>query len=151
MSTFTEDTPDDIDVPDDSDGDEEEFGDLPEDPAVDDEPPSPPLRSEEIESAFRRATSGFAGGMERWAERAARGMTDEELAQALKHEIGIFGGQCGPGMLGISYQGSGLRIWADRGIGSHGRKPILAGAATVAMARTVYGIRDPDDKQMILL
>src|SRR5579863_1972375 len=93
MSTFTEDTPDDIDVPDDSDGDEEL--ELTEDPAADDEPPSPPLKSEEIESAFRRATSGFAGGMERWAERAARGMTYEELAQALKHEIGIFGGQCG--------------------------------------------------------
>lgn len=54
-------------------------------------------------------------------------------------------------MLGISYQGSGLKIWADRGIGSYTRKPILAGAATVAMARMVYGIRDPNDKQMSLL
>ena len=78
-------------------------------------------------------------------------MTDEKLAEALKYEIGIFGGQGGPAMLGISYQGSGLRIWADRGIGSLRRKPILAGAATVAMARMVYGIRNPDDKQMSLL
>jgi hypothetical protein len=148
VSTLIEDMLDDVDVPDELDGNEEL--DLPDDPAVD-KPPSPPLKAEEIDYAFRKATSGFAGGMERWAERAARGMTDEELAQALKHEIGIFGGQCGPGMLGISYQGNGLRIWADRGIGCLRRKPILAGAATLAMARTVYGIRDPDEKQMSLL
>lgn len=148
MSTFTEDALDDMNIPDELDGDEEL--DLTDDPA-DDEPPSPPLKADEIEHAFRRATSGFAGGMERWAERAAKGMTDEELSLALKYEIGIFGGQCGPGMLGISYQGNGLRIWADRGIGSHRCRPILAGAATVAMARAVYGIRDPDDKQMSFL
>jgi hypothetical protein len=54
-------------------------------------------------------------------------------------------------MLGISYQGSGLKIWVDRCIGSHRGKPILAGAATVAMARAVYGIKDPTDRQMTLL
>ena len=145
MSTL-DDEADDID---DADLDGGKELDITEDP--DDEPPSPPLKPEEIEYAFRKATSGFAGGRERWAERAARGMTDEELAEALKHEIGIFGGQCGPGMLGISYQGSGLKIWADRGIGRYTCRPILAGAATVAMARMVYGIRNPDDKQMSLL
>jgi hypothetical protein len=146
MSTLEADPPADIDPPDDWNGYEEQ-GDLPED----DGPPCPPLRPEEIEFAFRRATAGFAGGKERWAKRAAKGLSDEELVEALKYELGIFGGQGGPGMLGISYQGSGLRIWADRGIGSLRRRPILAGAATVAMARTVYGIKDPNDKQMSLL
>ena len=147
MSTLHDET-DDIDD-DEVDGGEEL--DIIEDPTDEEEQPSPPLTREEIEYAFRRATTGFAGGKERWAERAATGMTDEALAEALKYEIGIFGGQGGPGMLGISYQGNGLRIWADRGIGSLRRTPILAGAATVAMARMVYGIRDPDDKQMSLL
>ncbi len=128
--------------------DDEAEGELPED---DDASPSPPLSREEVEYAFRIATRGVGGGIERWDERAAKGMTNDELAEALKQEIGIFGGQGGPFMLGISYQGNGLKIWADRSIGSLTRKPILAGASTVSMARTVYGIRDPNDKQMSLL
>ncbi len=110
-----------------------------------------PLTREEIVYAFKRATTGFQGGKDRWAKRAVSGLTDEQLAEALKYELGIFGGQSGPGELGISYQGNGLRIWADRCVGLHTRKPVLSGAATVAMARTVYGIRDPNDKQMSFL
>jgi hypothetical protein len=131
---------------------EEDFLDLEEVPERDDEPPvTPPLKHEEIDFGFRRATTGFSGGRERWAERAKNGLTDEQLAEVLKRETGIFGGQCGPNALGIAYQGSGLKIWIDRGIGSMRRKPVLQGAATVKMARVVYGIRDPDDKQMSLL
>ncbi len=147
MSTLNEEAPADSDDAD-LDGGEELH--IAED-SDDNEPPPAAFKPEEIECAFRRATSGFSGATERWTERAARGMTDEELAEALKYEIGIFGGQCGPGMLGISYQGSGLKIWADRGIGNHMRRPILAGAATVSMARVVYDIRDPNDKQMSFL
>jgi hypothetical protein len=141
---------DDIEADDTFEEEDEAPGDPSED-ANDEESPSPPLTRDEVEYAFRRATSGFAGGKDRWAERAATGLTDEELAGALKYEIGSFGGQGGPGMLGISYQGNGLKIWADRGIGSCRRKPVFAGASTVAMARTVYGIKDPADKQMSLL
>jgi hypothetical protein len=142
--------PDDRQLIDGEDPEDDALPDVPEDP-TDEDAPSPPLTREEMEHAFRRATAGFFGGKHRWIERAAKGLTDEELAEALKCEIGIFGGEGGPGMLGISYQGSGLKIWADRGIGSLRRKPILAGAATVAMARSVYGIKNPDDKQMSLL
>jgi hypothetical protein len=149
MSNVTEEIPDDIDDHEDFD-DAEQCGEMAGEPDVQDEV-TPPLSRAEIESAFRRATTGMSGGKERWAERATRGMTDEELAAALNHEIGIFGGQCGPGMLGISYQGSGLKIWVDRRIGSYRGKPILAGAATVAMARAVYGIKDPSVRQMSLL
>jgi hypothetical protein len=103
-----------------------------------------PLTPEEKVWAFRKATSGFEGGKQRWMERAATGMSDDELAEALQYEIGIFGGQCGPGQIGITYQGNGLKIWADRSIGrSHDRAPILSGKATVAFARMVYGIREP--------
>lgn len=92
MSTLTADPTDDID---DAELDGGEDLDLPED-TDDDAQPCPPLTREEVEYAFRRATSGFAGGKERWAERAAKGMTDEELAEALKVEIGIFGGRAAP-------------------------------------------------------
>ena len=147
MSTVTEEIPGDIDDEDFDDADQS--GEMASEPDL--EEVTPPLTRDEIEFAFRRATTGMSGGKERWAERAARGMTDCELAEALQYEIGIFGGQCGPGMIGLAYQGSGLKIWADRGIGSYRLRPILAGAATVATDRAVYGIKDPSDRQMSLL
>lgn len=52
---------------------------LPEDNAL--LPVTPPLTRDEIEYAFRRATAGFSGGKERWVERVAIGLTDEELAE----------------------------------------------------------------------
>lgn len=149
MNIATEDMPEDIDD-DELLEEEDESGGASEYPNPDD-PVVPPLTRDEIEFAFRRATHGFSGSNERWASRAATGMTDEELAEALRYEIGIFGGQGGPGMLGMSYQGNGLKIWADRSIGRTTRKPILSGAATIAMARALYGIRDPGDTQMSLL
>ena len=47
--------------------------------------------------------------MKRWAERASTGLTDEELADALAYEIGIFGGSCGPGEIYLIYQRAGLK------------------------------------------
>src|SRR5690606_30053340 len=70
-----------------------------------------PVTEAEKREGFMRATGGFSRSHERWAERAARGLTDAELAKALAFEIGIFGGSCGPGTLHLTYQGSGLKIW----------------------------------------
>ena len=78
-------------------------------------------------------------------------MTDEELGSALEWVLGIWGGSCGPGDLDVSFQGSGLRIWASWAIRNHRKdKPLFAGAATIAMAREVYGIANPQDRQMRL-
>ena len=79
-------------------------------------------------------------------------MTDPELEAALELSLGIMGGSCGPGMMDVSYQGPGLRIWAAWEISSHyGTKPICAGHATVAMAREVYGIVDPQNRHLRLV
>jgi hypothetical protein len=91
------------------------------------------------------------GASERWAQRAARGLTDEQLAEALRYELGIYGGFCGPGMLSVSHQGAGLKIWASWEIhNTVTDAPAFKGAATVATARQVYGIRNPEDKQLAL-
>ena len=100
---------------------------------------------------FIRATGGTSHAKTRWAARAARGMSDAELAEALAYEIGIFGGSSGPGDLWLCYQGAGLKIWISWGSRNHvTTKPTFEGRSTIAMARLVYGIKDPADRQLAL-
>lgn len=99
------------------------------------------LTDAEKRFGFIRATGAFSGATNRWAERAARGMTDAELAEAPTFELGIFGGSCGPSELWLTYQGAGLKIWISWEIQNHvTMPPTFAGRATIAMARLVYGI-----------
>ena len=110
-----------------------------------------PLTHEEKLWAFRRATQSFANAGERWEERARTGLSDDQLEEALRYELGIMGGSCGPGVLDIAYQGAGLKIWASWDhINMVQDKPLFAGRATIAMAPEVYGIRDPSDRQTSL-
>lgn len=110
-----------------------------------------PLTDADKREGFIRATGGFSGAKRRWAERAARGMTDPELAEALAFELGIFGGSCGPGALWLTYQGAGLKIWIAWEIQNHvTTRPTFAGRSTVAMARLIYEIEDPSNVQMSL-
>lgn len=113
--------------------------------------PDTPLTAEERRSGFIKATSSMSGARKRWQQRAKTGLTNAELAEALAFEIGIFGGSSGPGRLSLSQQGAGLKIWITREIVNlRETRPTFAGATTVAMAREVYGVRDPSDIQMSL-
>lgn len=101
---------------------------------------------------FLQATASMAGAKQRWAERAERGMTDSALAEALAYELGIFGGSCGAGLLALTYQGAGLKIWVSREIHNHmTMKPTFEGKSALAMARLVYKIQDPANRQLNLL
>ncbi|KQZ28615.1 hypothetical protein ASD50_19185 [Mesorhizobium sp. Root552] len=100
---------------------------------------------------FIRATGGLSAAKERWVERAARGLSDAELAEALAFELGIFGGSGGPDCLSLTYQGVGLKIWISWETHNHvTMKSTFEGKGTVAMARLVYGISDPADRQLAL-
>ncbi|MEO1136551.1 MAG: hypothetical protein AAFW68_08080 [Pseudomonadota bacterium] len=111
-----------------------------------------PLSHDDKIYAFKRATGAFAKSHHRWSERAASGLSDEELAEALQFELGVFGGSGGPGQMDIVYQGAGLKIWAGWDVFNHHEtKPIFEGQSTIEMARHVYGIADPDDDQLALL
>lgn len=107
------------------------------------------LREADKEEAFRIATRALP----KWyADKLAQGMTDKELTTALEQVLGIFGGSCGPGRMDVAHQASGLKIWGGWHIvNNHAEKPIFQGARTLAMARYVYGIADPDNAQMSLL
>ena len=108
-----------------------------------------PLTNDDRVTAFRTATGSFVVW---YAGQIEAGMTDPELEAALEISFGITGGSCGPGALDVTYQGPGLRIWATWEIASHhGTRPIFAGHATVAMAREVYGIANPQNRQLRLV
>lgn len=111
-----------------------------------DQPNPPPLTDEEKAQSLRLAAESFEGAKERWAKRVKTGLTDEQLGDALKAEFGSFGGSSRD-TVGVTFQGDGLRLWADRCIGSRSNPPMLEGRKTIAFARRVYGIADPTDTQ----
>lgn len=111
-----------------------------------------PVTDEEIRELFVRATNGYQGSEARWAERAATGLSDAELAEALAHEFGIEGGGSGPDSISYAYRAAGFKIWAswEHICPQFDTRPLLEGKASIRMAREVYGIADPDDDQLSL-
>lgn len=79
-------------------------------------------------------------------------MTEDELKEALETSLGIFGGSGGPGRVSVMFQGAGLKIWGGWTTANHVvTPPLFAGEQTIAMAREVYGIANPNDDQLQLL
>jgi hypothetical protein len=110
---------------------------------------SPPLTPDEKVWAFRKATNSVENAPKRWTERVRTGLTDEQLAAAIKYELGEMGGYCGSDGVSVEYEGNGLKIWAAHGMPHrHTETPMCAGPATLRLAREVYGIADPEEKQM---
>nr|WP_306263967.1 hypothetical protein [Pararhizobium sp. IMCC3301] len=78
-------------------------------------------------------------------------MTDEQLTAALKDILGIFGGRSASGELSFTVMGAGLRIWGGWQVVNHViEPPLYAGKITIAIAREIYGIADPDNPQLRL-
>lgn len=103
-----------------------------------------PLTDTDRLEGFLRATTSMSGAKQRWAERAERGLTEAELAEVLAYELGILGGSCGPGVLALTCQGTGLTLWVSREIHNLVTiKPTFEGKTTIAMARHVYIPRAP--------
>lgn len=111
----------------------------------------PPTHQDKV-AAFKSATCSFAKAKKRWEERAQTVLTDEDLMEALKYELGIAGGSSGyRDCPCIHYQGAGLKIWACwEGFMPQQTEPIFKGNATIRMARDVYSIKHPDDAQLDL-
>jgi hypothetical protein len=79
-------------------------------------------------------------------------MTNAELAEALKQELGIAGGASGhPDCPAVWCVGTGLKIWVAWGITTGQGTPALKGAATVRLARRMYGIPYPEKGIQMLL
>jgi hypothetical protein len=109
------------------------------------------LSTQDKHEAFMRAVHSFANADERWQQRAVSGLTDDELKEALRYELGIAGGSSSRGSIRVEYQGAGLKIWASWDSFNHyGTKPILEGTDTMAFAREVFEISNPDNEQLSL-
>lgn len=108
-----------------------------------------PLTHEDKVAAFKAATRSL---IHWYGDELVAGVTDERLEELLRNALGIFGGSGGPDRLSLTFQGAGLKIWASWGSHNHVTdKPVFQGKATVKMAREVYGISDPANRQMRLL
>ena len=111
--------------------------------------PSDPLTRQELIEVFKLATKGL---VILYGNQFESGMGDAELKSALEQVLGIFGGSGGPDRLSVCFKGSGLYIWGDRQSFNHVKAiPLFKGTATIAMAREVYGIADPNLEQLPLL
>lgn len=109
------------------------------------------LTPDDRRKGFIKATSNMSGAADRWRNRAASGLSDAQLAEALAYEIGIMGGSSGPGSIWLSYKSAGLKIWISWDFQSMNQtKPTFEGRTTIAMARHVYAIKDPADIQLAM-
>jgi len=107
------------------------------------------LTNADKEEVFRIATKTLPI----WYSEAIKGgLSDAELTKALECVLGIFGSSYGPGRLDVTHQASRLKIWGGWHIVNHHAEPALfQGARTLAMARHIYSIPNPDDNQLSLL
>lgn len=106
-----------------------------------------PLTEEEKVWVFRTATHAFD---KRYIDRIKVGMTDREIAETLEDIFGLEGGYGCEGKPHVKYQGSGLKIWGSWAYLNEHDAPLFAGTSTIATARRIYGIADPNDRQMAL-
>ncbi len=109
------------------------------------------LTHDQIIAGFRCAVTSFANAEARWQQRAADGLTDQDLHDAIRYELGIAGGSSARSdRPDVAYEGSGLRIWIGNHLNPCIDPPTLDGRHTMAMARQVFGIVNPDDGQLSL-
>jgi hypothetical protein len=110
------------------------------------------LTEEDKEAAFIQATGGMMARLRDIPGLLDAGMTDAELSDALHRHLGIMGGRGGPDCISLAYQGAGLKIWASWNCPNIVTdKPLFEGRVTLAMARHVYGIPDPNNRQLSFL
>ena len=107
----------------------------------------PITQADKIE-AFKAATSSLVHW---YGDQLRAGMTDEQLEDALGRALGIMGGRGGPDCISVAYQGAGLKIWASWSYPNIVTdRPLFQGRATVSMAREIYRIPDPANRQQSL-
>lgn len=109
----------------------------------------PLLSNADKEEVFRVATKVLPTW---YGDAIKSGMSEPELTSALESVLGLFGGSYGPGRMDVAHQASGLKIWGGWHIVNHHTEPpLFQGAKTLAMARHIYGIANPEDDQLTLI
>jgi len=81
------------------------------------------------------------------------GGREEVGIDAVLHDADAGGqlGRGGPDCISVAYQGAGLKIWASWSYPNIVTdRPLFQGRATVSMAREIYRIPDPANRQQSL-
>jgi len=102
-----------------------------------------PLSVDEIVEAFMRSSHSIANARERWDKRRARGLTDQELKEAIAYEFVVRGGSSGPRQRSIMYNGGSnpvLEIEKQLPIGK-----VIKGKDLLTLARKVLAIPTPNE------
>jgi len=109
---------------------------------------SAPLTPADRLTAFKQATSCFKAW---FGKDGFQPMDDLELTAALEMAFSPYSGSCGPDRMHVTAMAAGLRIWASWDIHNpYQTQPIFQGRETLMMAREVYGVADPAERQMSL-
>lgn len=110
------------------------------------------LTLEDKINAFKSAVHGFSGSRERWAQRSGAHMSNADLEDVLRYELGIAGGSSAYGDTPcIHFQRSGLKIWASwESFIPQSTIPIFQGKSTIQMARQIFDIKEFGDTQLPL-
>jgi len=108
-----------------------------------------PLSQADKIAAFKACTGALVRD---FPEKIARGMTDDELATVLQRVLGIMGGGSSrKNCPAFAYAGAGLKIWASWGLlPDMQTPPLFCGAVTIRMAREIYRITDPSERQLAM-
>jgi len=92
---------------------------------------------------LRMALMSFADAGRRWDDRAAKGLTDDELSDAVEYELGSYGGYCGDDIQ-VAYKGSPSAVYIGA-ISPHPGPGVteVKGKDLLDAARAEFGIPKP--------
>jgi hypothetical protein len=100
--------------------------------------PTPP------ETLILWATESVSGHAQRWAARAATGLSDPDLTAALGYELGIAGGRCGPDSpWHVNYRGGKSPTIEAFSFDDNDAHREWKGAALLAAVRRLHAIGQP--------
>lgn len=106
---------------------------------------------EDKKRALEIALTNTQGAKLRWEQRAKTGLNDKDMAKAVRYEIGIAGGSGGRGDMKTHYEGAGLKVWGSWQVFRPCmEEPLFQGDATIKAARLLFGVKDPNDRQLSL-
>ena len=112
------------------------------------------ITREDIRAEMSRLLSHPVYQGQTWADYAERGgITDEEIAEVIKHKFGS-SGSGGPHSISVWREGSGFRLWMSWTKYRGEKPPVLKGQATLDLAREIlrmeHGLLNPAAPQMAL-
>lgn len=91
------------------------------------------------------AVTRMSESLERWKRRMYQEMSDNQLEEIIRYELGIFGGLSGTDKHpAVEFSRSGLRLWISRGgfMNTVLDEPTIQGKETIDLIRDIFSIKE---------